>query len=88
MSQHVWRQPDHFELGDRQFVHQPLRQIEIFAHRELHVLAHRQRGEQRALLEQDAPAPLDRLPLVRRLAAVEVDAEHLDRALALAAAGR
>ena len=63
LSQHVGVEPDHFQLGDRHLVEQPRRQVEIFAHRELHVLAHGQRGEQRALLEQHAPAPLDRLPL-------------------------
>ena len=59
---------DHFQLGDRDLVHQALRQVEIFAHRELHILAHRQRGEQRALLEQHAPAPLDRAAFAPSLA--------------------
>src|SRR5262249_21521196 len=50
--------------------------------RELHVLAHRERGEERALLKQDAPAALDRaLRLHGRFA--EIDAEHLDEAGAL-----
>src|SRR5262249_34890884 len=51
--------------------------LEIFAHRKLDVLPHGERGEQRALLEQDAPAPLHRAPRIgaRR---IEVDAEHLD----------
>ena len=57
------RQPHHLELGERHLSHQRLRQVEILAHRELHVLQRRQRGEQRALLEQDAPAPLDGPPL-------------------------
>ena len=52
-------QPHHAEFGHRNLVEQPLRDVEIFAHRELDVLSHGQRGKQRALLEQDAPAPLD-----------------------------
>ena len=35
----------------------------VAAHRHLDVLPHRQRGEQRALLEQDTPAALDPAPL-------------------------
>ena len=51
----------------------------IFAHRELDVLDAGQRGKQRALLEQHAPAALDRVALLlARL--VEIDAEHLDGA--------
>ena len=56
-----------------------LRQFEIFAHRELQVFAHGERGKQRALLKQHAPAPLDRLPL-RVAGRRHVDAEHLDGA--------
>ena len=50
-------EPDHFELGGGDLVHQRIRQHEIFAHRKLDVLPHGQRGKQRALLEQDAPSP-------------------------------
>ena len=34
-------------------------QLEMLAHRHLNVLQHGERGEQRAVLEQNAPAPLD-----------------------------
>src|SRR6266853_1894590 len=72
-------QPHHAELGDRDFVEQALRDVEIFAHRELDILPHRQRGKQGALLEQDAPAPLD--PASRGgIGGVEIDPEHLDTA--------
>ena len=74
-------EPDHFELGERHFVHQPLRQFEILAHRELHVLAHGERGEERALLKQNAPAAFERAPLAFACFG-EIDAEHLDRTLA------
>ena len=80
-------QPDHFQLGDGQFVEQLLRQAQIFADRELQVLPHRQRRKQRALLEQHAPAPLDRLALGVR-GGRHVDAEHLDGARRASAAGR
>ncbi len=49
-------QSDHLELGDRDLVHQLLRQNEILAQRKLDVLSHRQRREQRALLSnRNAP---------------------------------
>src|SRR5690606_5133035 len=48
------RKPYHLQLRQRDLVHQLLRKIEIFAHRELHVLQRGQRREQRALLEQHA----------------------------------
>src|SRR5487761_2284444 len=51
------RQADHFKLGDRDLVHQRLRQRQIFAQRELDILPHGKRRKQRALLEQDAPSP-------------------------------
>src|SRR6478735_7847192 len=70
-------QTHHAELGHHDLVEQPLRDLEIFAHRKLNVLAHCERGEQRALLEQDAPAALDAAAL-RRVRRVEIDAEHLD----------
>ena len=60
---HVGVKADHFQLGHRDLLDEPRRQIEIFADRELHVLQRRKRREQRALLEQYAPAPLDRAPL-------------------------
>ena len=73
------RQSDHFQLGGCDLVEQARRQVEIFAHRELHVLAHRQRREQRAVLEQNAPMPLDQL-LAQFLGLGEFLSEHLDRA--------
>jgi hypothetical protein len=35
-----------------------LAQRQVLAHRELNVLADSERGEERALLEQDSPSPL------------------------------
>src|SRR6202022_1129183 len=72
-------QSNHAELGHRDLVEQSLRDVEIFAHRKLDVLPHAERGKQRALLEQDAPAPLDAAPR-RGACGVEVDAEHFDAA--------
>ncbi len=59
----IRREADQLDLQLRQFVHQRLRQIEIFAHRHLDVLHHRQRGEQRALLEQHAETHVERIAL-------------------------
>src|SRR5215207_4531223 len=72
-------QADHAELGHHDLVEQPLRNLKILAHRKLDVLPHGERGKQRALLEQDAPAPLDAAALggTRR---VEIDTEYLDAA--------
>ena len=51
---------------------------EMLAHGKLHVLQHRQRGQQRALLEQYPPSLLDHL--ARILARMgEIGTEHLDR---------
>ena len=72
----------HFELGERHFVHQPWRKVEIFAHRELHVLAHGERGEQRALLEQNAPTAFERAPL-GLVGFLKIDGQHLDQAMTL-----
>src|SRR4030081_715775 len=74
---HFGAQSHQNELGDRDLVEQPLRDVEIFAHRKLDVLSHGERGKQRALLEQDAPAPFDPAPL-RGVGGVEIDPEHLD----------
>ena len=52
-------------------------QIQIFAHRELDVLPHRQGGKQRALLEQDSPATLDASPR-RGIRGVKVNPEDFD----------
>ena len=52
--------------------------FEIFAHRHLDVLLHGERGEQRALLEQHAPAPLDGRGAAG-VELVEILAEDLDR---------
>src|SRR5262249_32430574 len=72
-------EPNHDQLRHHDLVEQALRDIEIFAHRKLDVLAHGERGEQRALLEQDAPAPLDGAAR-GGVGIVEIDAEHLDAA--------
>src|SRR5205807_6234040 len=69
-------------LGERDFVKQAWRQVEMLAHRKLNVLTNSQRGEQRALLEQNAPAPLDRAPLPA-VEAAKIIPEHLDGACAL-----
>ncbi len=75
----VGLQAHHFELGDRHLGGQARRKIEIFEDRKLDILAGGERGEQRALLEQDAPSPLDR-PMRRVLHLVEIDAEDFDAA--------
>ncbi len=78
----VGRETDEVDLEAGQFVHQLGRDVEILAHRNLDVLEHRERGEERALLEEHAPTLLDAEargfvgPLV-------VDAEDLDRAALL-----
>ena len=53
-------QPDHLELYGRELVEQCNGQAQIFPHRELDVLAYRERREQRALLEQNALAACNR----------------------------
>ena len=79
----IARQADQLDLELREFVHQRARQIEIFAHRHLHVFLHRERRKQRAMLEQHAEAHVEPHPFgLARL--VEVDAEQLDRAGLLA----
>src|ERR1700676_362848 len=70
-------QSHHAQFGHGDFVEQALRDVEIFAHRELDVLAHRQRGKQGALLEQDAPAPFDAAPC-GGAGGIEIDPEHFD----------
>ena len=69
---------DKFQFGDRDLVEQTVRQLADFAHGETGRFADRQRGEQRAVLEQHAPAPFHRLTLLVGRAR-HVDAEHLDR---------
>ena len=66
LSRVTSRQADHRELGQGHSSQQPLRDIEVLAHRKLHVLQRRQRREQRALLEQHAPATLERTARRRR----------------------
>ena len=56
--------------------------MQVFAHRNLNVLADRQRREQCALLEENAPAALDRAPF-RRVRSIEIDAQHRDAAVPL-----
>ena len=75
----VGRQADHGELEEGEIVHHRLRQLEMLAHRHLDVLQHGERGEQRAVLEQDAPAALDVEPILRRQR-LGVAAEQLDLA--------
>ena len=70
--------PTMSSLSRGQFVHQLLRQIEIFAHRHLDVLRHGQPGKQCAVLEQHAPAPLT--VAARSPGLVEILTEDLDRA--------
>src|SRR5207237_1397036 len=72
-------QAHHADLGHHELVEQPLRDLKIFAHRKLDVLAHRERGEQRALLKQDPPAALDAAAL-RGTRRIQIDAENLDTA--------
>ena len=55
----VRRQADHGELEKGEIVHHGLRQVEMLAHRHLDVLQHGERGEQRTVLEEDAPPLLD-----------------------------
>src|SRR4030081_2906024 len=40
---HLGTHPPHAELGRRNLVEQPLREVEIFAHRELDILPHGER---------------------------------------------
>jgi hypothetical protein len=75
-------QPDHFDLQHRQLVEQAVREVQILAHRDLDVLLDGQRGEQRPLLEQHAPAPFNRAPR-RGREPVEALAKDLDGAGAL-----
>src|SRR3984957_9582315 len=79
---HIGVKPDHFQFGERNLLDQARRQVEIFADRKLNVLQRRERREQRALLEQHAPAPLDRAQLFI-VDGGEVGAEHFDAAVAL-----
>ena len=72
-------QAHHRELRRCDLVEQPLRDGEIFAHRKLDILTNGQRREQRALLEQDAPAPLHRAAR-GGIGGIEIDAEHFDAA--------
>ena len=69
----------HFELGGGNLIHQPFRQLEVFPHGKLHVLPRGERGEQRALLEQDAPPPLNGAELVL-CRFFPVDSESFDAA--------
>ena len=73
------RQADERQLLQRESVERRLGQAQMLAHRRLDVLPHGQAREQRALLEQHAPALADHETLVRRHL-VDVQAEHFDRA--------
>ena len=68
---------DHFEFGRRHFIAAATPTFQIFAHRKLDVLPNRQRGEQRALLEQDAPPPSDRLGFAAVVGIVEFQCPSL-----------
>ena len=61
-------QADQPHLEQRQLVERARRQLQVLEHGQLHVLQHRERREQRALLEGDAVGRLDLLELgVRQL---------------------
>src|SRR5680860_131089 len=55
----IRRQANHSELEEGEVVHHRLRQVEMLTHRHLDVLQDGQRGEQRTVLKEDAPASLD-----------------------------
>ena len=55
---------DELDLEHGELVHEALRKIARLPHRHLNVLLHRQAGKQRAVLEQHAPALLERPALV------------------------
>src|SRR5262245_2794405 len=73
------RQSDHGELDKGKVVHHRLRQLKMLPHRQLDVLQNGQRGEQRPILEQDAPAALD-VDAILRCQSFGVAAEQLDLA--------
>ncbi len=60
-------EPDHPDAQQREVLQHGLGHREVLADRQLDVLGDRQRGEQRAALEHDAVAPLDREQLAIRL---------------------
>ena len=68
-------EPDQLDLDARKRAHQPARKVQELAHRDLDVLPDRQRGEQRAELEEHAPALLH---LQRRPVRSDRLAEGLD----------
>ena len=68
---------DQLDLEPGKGVHERFRQIKELAHRDRHVLRHRNRREQCAELEQHAPAPFHRLG---RAIAPDLLAEGLDLA--------
>ena len=57
------RRPDRVQLREHEVAHQPLRQPGVLAQREGDVLEHVEVGEQRAVLEQHAHLPAQRVEL-------------------------
>src|SRR5258708_23416365 len=70
-------QPDHFELGGSDFVHQFGRHHQIFAQWKLDVLSNREGRKQRSLLEQNAPSPRSTLGAAI-IGVADRSAHHLD----------
>src|SRR5664279_190531 len=70
---------NHLQLHDGKIGHQTIGEAKVLAHGKLDVLAHAQRREQRALLEEDAPTAFHRLPFAVA-GRVRVDAENADGA--------
>ena len=74
----VRRETGELHLQQRQFVAQRIGQVGVvLLERHLDVLADRERGEQRPILEQHAGPPLDVVPVLGLLAA-RIHAQHLD----------
>ena len=59
-----------------------MRQIEIFAHRDLNVLPDREAGKQRAMLEQHTPAPFEQFRLAG-LQLIKIASKNFNDATAL-----
>ncbi len=75
------RQAHKPDLHRRDLVHQLLRQMQMLLQRDLNVLGDGEGREQRAVLEEDTPAPLDRALLGLRHVAARL-AEDLDASFA------
>src|SRR5690606_11381306 len=70
-------QADHRDLDRGKLVHQLLGEVEMLAIGNLDVLGDGERGEERAVLEEHAPAPLVQAPLVLRQRR-EIETEDAD----------